>query len=75
MSSSSHEQFAERDVSEDIEMRNMLRSQNRKKKSGGFQSMGLSSLSFFAYFNVMCQVETVDTCSFLWNDKYRSVFV
>jgi len=27
-------------VSEDIEMRNMLRSQNRKKKSGGFQSMG-----------------------------------
>jgi len=27
-------------VSEDVEVRNMLRSHNRKKKSGGFQSMG-----------------------------------
>ena len=30
----------EDDQVEEVEMRNMIRSQNRKKKSGGFQSMG-----------------------------------
>lgn len=35
-----HEELADCGSSEDVEMRNMLRSQNRKKKSGGFQSMG-----------------------------------
>jgi hypothetical protein len=31
---------AENAALEEVEMRNMVRSQNRKKKSGGFQSMG-----------------------------------
>jgi len=34
------DQMTDCGVSEEVEMRDMLRSQNRKKKSGGFQSMG-----------------------------------
>jgi len=34
------DQITNSEISEDVEMRNMLRSQNRKRKSGGFQSMG-----------------------------------
>ena len=35
---------------EEVEMRNMVRSQNRKKKSGGFQSMGKVLLVLQSYF-------------------------
>jgi len=40
VTSDSRDQLADEGVNEDVEMQNMMRSRNRKKKSGGFQSMG-----------------------------------
>ena len=46
------------EISEDVEMRNMVRTQNRKKKSGGFQSMGvlLCFCIFLGFIWIYCRI-------------------